>query len=133
MKAIHLPVRFINGAVASTGTFDTIIKQRIIDVLAVSKGERVMRPDYGVGAYNMLYELIEPLIWSDFRTTALAELNRSVSGVTIKDIKISAGPSVSAIDDATTVNISVFYQIPPSQEASVTLTVSDILNEDTYV
>lgn len=132
MKAMYLPVKFVNGSVASTSTFDTIIKQRIIDVLVVSKGERVMRPDYGIGSYNMLYELIDPLIWADFRATALSELNKNVSGVTIKDIKITSGPSAFAVDDATTVNISVFYQIPPSQEASVTLTVSDILNEDTY-
>lgn len=132
MKAIHLPFKFTNGAVSTTSSFDTIIKQKIIDVLAVSRGERAMRPDYGVGSYNMLYELIEPLVWSDFKTSAMDEISRNVSGVTIRDIAISTSTSFAAVDDATTVNISVLYQIPPSQETSVTLTVSDILNEDTY-
>lgn len=73
MKAIYLPFQFKNGKVATVGDFDSIIKQRILDVLAVSRQERVMRPDYGVGAYGMLYELIDPLIWADFKEVAMRD------------------------------------------------------------
>jgi phage baseplate assembly protein W len=131
MRSIYLPLKFNNGKIATTTDFDTIIKQKIVDVLAVSRGERVMRPQYGVGAYGMLYTTIDPLVWADFKQEALLAMSEDVSGVIIHDIKIESGDP-KQLSDPTTVTITVTYQIPTSQISSVTLNVSDILNEDMY-
>ena len=132
MKAIYLPFQFKNGKVATVGDFDSIIKQRILDVLAVSRQERVMRPDYGVGAYGMLYELIDPLIWADFKEVAMREISNNITGVTIHDIIISNNDGSQLSNTQTSVSISVSYEILPSQKTSVTLSVSDFLSEDNY-
>lgn len=132
MKAIYLPLQFKNGKIATVGDFDSIIKQEILDVLSVSMQERVMRPDYGVGAYGMLYELIDPLIWIDFKETAMREISNNVTGATIHDIIISNNNQSQLSDSQTSISISVFYQIMPSQKSSVTLSVGDFLSEDNY-
>jgi phage baseplate assembly protein W len=132
MRSIYLPFQFNNGKVATTADFDAIVKQKIVDVLAVSKTERPMRPEYGIGAYTFLYEPIDPLIWEDFKQDAMMELREFVSGVRITDIVISEGSSYGGEEEGSTLYITVYYSINPSQKSSVTLTVSDILNEDTY-
>lgn len=132
MKAIYLPFQFKNGKVATVGDFDAIIKQQILDVLTVSRQERVMRPDYGVGAYGMLYELIDPLVWEDFKEVAMREISDNVRGVTIRDIVISNDDQSQMSNTQAAVSISVFYEILPSQKSSVTLSVSDFLSEDNY-
>lgn len=132
MRSIYLPFQFNNGKVATTTDFDTTVKQKIIDVLAVSKTERPMRPDYGIGTYTFLYEPIDPLIWEDFKQDALMDLREFVSGVRIIDIVISEGNSYGGEEDGSTIYVTVYYSINPSQKSSVTLTISDILNEDTY-
>lgn len=132
MKAIYLPFQFKNGKVATVGDFDAIIKQQILDVLTVSRQERVMRPDYGVGAYGMLYELIDPLVWEDFKEVAMREISDNVRGVTIRDIVISDNDQSQMSNTQTSISISVFYEILPSQKSSVTLSVSDFLSEDNY-
>ena len=131
MRAIYLPLKFNNGKIATTTDFDTIIKQKIVDVLAVSKGERVMRPQYGVGAYGMLYTSIDPLVWADFKQEALLAIAEDISGVIIRDIQIASGDP-RQLSEPTAVTITVTYQIPTSQISSVTLNISDILNEDMY-
>lgn len=132
MKAIYMPFQFKNGSVATVGDFDGIIKQQILDVLTVSRQERVMRPDYGVGAYSMLYELIDPLVWEDFKEVAMREISDNVRGVTIRDIVISDNDQSQMSNTQTSISISVFYEILPSQKSSVTLSVSDFLSEDIY-
>jgi hypothetical protein len=132
MKAIYLPFQFKNGSVATVGDFDSIIKQQILDVLSVSNEERVMNPDYGVGAYSMIYELIDPLIWEDFKEVAMREISNNVRGVNIMDIVISSNDPEQMGSEQTSVYISVFYEISPSQKSSVTLSVSDFLSEDIY-
>jgi phage baseplate assembly protein W len=132
MKSIFLPFQFKNGQVATVGDFDSIIKQEILDNLAVSRQERVMHPDYGVGVYGMLYEMVDPLVWSDFKQMAISEISSNVTGATIYDITISTGDQPQYGDTETAVSVSVSYQIAPSQKSSVTLSVSDILSEENY-
>jgi hypothetical protein len=91
-----------------------------------------MNPDYGVGAYSMIYELIDPLIWEDFKEVAMREISNNVRGVNIMDIVISSNDPEQMGSEQTSVYISVFYEISPSQKSSVTLSVSDFLSEDIY-
>ena len=91
-----------------------------------------MRPDYGVGAYGMLYELIDPLVWEDFKEVAMREISDNVRGVAIRDIVISDKDQSQMSNTQTSISISVFYEILPSQKSSVTLSVSDFLSEDNY-
>lgn len=91
-----------------------------------------MHPDYGIGVYGMLHEVIEPLVWADFKQMAVTELSSNIIGATIHDMAISSNDQPQFGETQTSVSISVSYEIAPSQKASVTLSVSDILSEDIY-
>lgn len=133
MKAIKLPVTFKNGALVSTTDLNQIFKQKIIDVLVTSKQERVMLPEYGAGTYSLLYEMLDPMVFADFKTDALQELAQHVTGVDIVDLKMSSGESFRQDQDSTTLSITVLYRIPPHQVTSTTFTVSEFLSEESFM
>lgn len=133
MKSIKLPVTFKNGALVSTTDLNQIFKQKIIDVLVTSKQERVMLPEYGAGTYSLLYEMLDPMVFADFKTDALQELTQHVTGVDIVDLRMSSGESFRQDPDSTTLSITVLYRIPPHQVTSTTFTVSEFLSEESFM
>lgn len=137
MKAIKLPVSFSGGRLQTTTDVNTIIRQKIIDVLVTSKQERVMLPDYGGDAYTLLYEMMDPTVFADFKTDAIQELSRHVTGAQIIDIVINTGDAlqntIQNADYDTSVNITVYYRIPPQRATSVTFTVSEFLTDESQL
>lgn len=132
MKSIKLPLSFNNGGLSTTTDLHQIFKQKIIDVLVTTKRERVMIPEYGAGVYSLLYEMLDPMVFTDFKTDAIQELSRNVSGVNIVDIRISTADSLRADPENTTLDITVLYRVPPHQVTSTTLTVSEFLSEESF-
>lgn len=133
MKAIKLPLSFRNGALVSTTDLHQIFKQKIIDVLVTSKQERVMIPEYGADVYSLLYTMLDPMIFADFKADALLELSQGVTGVDIVDILLSSGESLTSSDESTTLSITVLYRVPPHQVTSMTFTVSEFLSEESFM
>lgn len=132
MKAIKLPLSFNNGRLQTTTDLHQIFKQKIIDVLVTSKRERVMIPEYGCSVYSLLYEMLDPMVFTDFKTDAIQELSRHVSGATIVDLVISEADSLRADPENTTLDITVLYRVPPYQVTSTTFTVSEFLSEESF-
>lgn len=137
MKAIKLPVSFNGGRLETTTDINQIIKQKIIDVLVTSKQERVMLPEYGGNAYSLLFEMMDPTIFADFKTDAIQELSRHVAGAQIMDITLAGGDArqttIQNADYDTSVNITVYYRIPPQRATSVTFTVSEFLTDESQL
>lgn len=133
MRTIKLPISFQNGRLATISDINQIIKQKIIDVLVTSKNERVMIPEYGSGAYSLLYESMDPTVFADFRADALQELAVNVTGATILDVVLAEGISLGSGDYNTTLTINVVYQIPPYPITSTTFSISDVLTEDSFL
>lgn len=132
MRSLKLPISFQGGRVATTSNIETIVKQKIIDVLVTSRGERVMNMGYGSGAYSYLYEPMDPLIFADFKQEAISDLHRNVSGVEIMNINIGV-PSSLYDGENTTVTVTVSYRIPPMQVTSMTFNISEFLTEDSFL
>lgn len=86
MKSIRVPFSVDGGSIASTTDYDTIIQQKIIDVLVTSFYERPMRPAYGAGTWGSLFEAIDELEMADFRIDASNAVSKNVSAVTIRNI-----------------------------------------------
>lgn len=132
MKAIKLPLSFNNGGLQTTTDLHQVFKQKIIDVLVTSKRERVMIPEYGCSVYSLLYEMLDPAVFTDFKTDAIQELSRNVSGATIVDLTVSTSDSLRADPENTTLDITVLYRVPPHQVTSTTFTVSEFLSEESF-
>jgi phage baseplate assembly protein W len=116
MPSIYTPFRIDgSGRVARTNTPERIVEQQIIDVLTTSKFERVMRPTYGAGATRLLYEPVDGLIYGEFRTDALMELNKQISIASISNMIIqpSENPYIDE-DPSVVIEIKVQYSMAMS-------------------
>ena len=110
MPSIYTPFRIdAAGRVAKTNTPERIAEQQIIDVLTTSKFERVMRPTYGAGATQLLWEPVDDLIYGEFKTDALMELNKQMSSASIKNLIIQPA-SVPYVDEDPSVVLEIKVQ-----------------------
>lgn len=125
MKSIAVPFRFSGGRVAVTRNYDKIIRQKIVDVLTTSPPERMGLPNYGASLYELLFEPIDELVESDFKTDAIIELQDRVSGVTIHDLYIRQNEFYES-----TAEITVYYSLPLSPAQTLTFTVTSQLTEE---
>ena len=126
MTSLKTPFSFTqNGTVAVETDARKQVEQRIIDTLVTTQGERLMRPLYGAGATELLFEPVDNLLYGEFRIDALNELSRQVSGVTIEDLSISPATSMMTDLYETTLNISVRYKIGPFDRGSLNLYLGD--------
>lgn len=125
MKSIAVPFRFSGGRVAVTRNYDKIVRQKIVDVLTTSPPERMGLPNYGASLYELLFEPIDELVESDFKTDAIIELQDRVSGVTIHDLYIRQNEFYES-----TAEITVYYSLPLSPAQTLTFTVTSQLTEE---
>jgi phage baseplate assembly protein W len=125
VKSIAVPFRFSGGRVAVTRNYDKIIRQKIVDVLTTSPPERMGLPNYGASLYELLFEPIDELVESDFKTDAIIELQDRVSGVTIHDLYIRQNEFYES-----TAEITVYYSLPLSPAQTLTFTVTSQLTEE---
>ena len=51
------PVAVDEGAAIAQAAYEESIRQSIWIILATAKGERVMRPDFGCGIYDLVFEI----------------------------------------------------------------------------
>lgn len=60
-KGIAFPVRF-DAAIGDLeqAAFEESVRQSILIILGTAKGERVMRPDFGCGIYDLVFEPSTP-------------------------------------------------------------------------
>lgn len=133
MKSLRMPISFTNGRLTTLSDIQSIVKQKIIDVLVTSNRERVMNPNYGAGAYGLLYDTLDPLVFADFKQEALSDLNQNVSNARILDIIIQNKDSLYVGETNTTLEVNVVYQIPPHQQTVMTFEVSEFANESAFI
>lgn len=126
MPTVKIPFSISsNGTVSQVTDARRAVEQRITDVLVTTKGERVMRPAYGAGMTELLFEPIDDLLYGEFRVDGLDELARSVSGVTIEDLSIT--PADSGLTDMyeTSLNVGVTYKVGPFDRGAVSVYLGD--------
>jgi phage baseplate assembly protein W len=125
MKNISIPFQFSGGRVGATTDVDSIARQKIIDVLTTIPHERFGTPNYGAGIKGLLFEPIDELVEADFKTDAITEVHRRVSGVTIHDIRVQQN-----FVDESTADVFVYYSLPLSPVQTLTFTITATLTEE---
>lgn len=128
MKTISIPFRFASdtGGVSSSTSLRSAIEQQIIDILSTTPGERVMNPRYGAGLKSLLFEMMDPLVFAEYRLDAISELNEYMTLAKIQDLVITTpDTSFYASPEETTIRVSVKYSIPPHDSAVVTFSLTN--------
>jgi len=123
MKSIKTPFSVEDGSTSTTRTFDTIIKQKITDVLITSSNERPTRPGYGGNVWANLFDTFGELEQADYKVDLISSISRNVSSVTVRDVLFTKPePGV--------VSITVLYSTPLSAVARLTLNLPTPFNEE---
>lgn len=114
MPSIRVPFAIdSSGRVGTTTTPEQIAQQQIIDILTTAKFERIMRPYYGAGANQLLFEPVDDLIYSEFRNDALQELSRSLRIAKVMDIRVRPADASTVGGEGTALDIWVRYTMVP--------------------
>lgn len=127
MKSIKVPFKFNGGRVDTTSLPTVAAEQKIINVLATNKYERVMKPRYGANIRELLYEEIDELSIADFVVDAKHQASDNISRVSILDIKLSPIDTVASyVNPETTLGITVFYRIPLGAPQVVSFSIAGL-------
>lgn len=137
MPSIRVPFSIdSSGRVAKAIEPEQIARQQIVDVLTTDKYERVIRPDYGASAQQLLFEPVDDLIYSEFKMDALQELEQSLTIAAVTDLKVRP-VSVPATGDEgqNTLEIWVRYKMLPFIQNSFTfqITTPSALTEESII
>lgn len=129
MPSIRVPFSLSSsGRINTTSSVEKIVEQQIIDVLTTGKRERVMRPTYGAGANQLLFEPVDALVYSEFKTDAIPEINRNlstgyVSNLSVKPLEV---PIVNE-NPETSLSITAAYSVRQGTRQTLTFTISNPL------
>jgi|Laugrespbdmm15sd_2_1035082.scaffolds.fasta_scaffold150419_2 hypothetical protein len=137
MTSIRVPFSInASGKVAKTLDPQVVAEQQIIDVLTTDKFERVLRPDYGASAQQLLFEPMDDLVFSEFKMDALQELNRNLTIATVSDIRIRPlSVPVTGDEGQNVLEIWVRYKMLPFTQTSFTfrITAPSYLTEESIL
>lgn len=83
------PVRLDSqsGSVA-TAAFEDDVKQAIRIILGTAPGERVMRPDFGCGIYDMVFEIIDSATLTRITHLVTDALTRYEARIELTDVSV---------------------------------------------
>lgn len=128
MKVIKIPFSFTDGGVAETTDILKATEQKIIDNLTTRTGERAINTNYGLGIQNLLYEMVNPLVFDDFKTDAIIRLNNELDSGKVLDMSISYpnSPEMAFVEDSV-ISVNIVYSMPMNGTRTLTFNVtSDI-------
>lgn len=129
MSSIKMPFGTdFSGKIAFTNDQNITARQQITDVLVTGKGDRVMKPTYGAGAMDLLFEPVDNLVFSEFRMDALGELSRSLTGVSVQDLVVKPSEAGSFDDYDTTLQVAVRYKVGPLTTSSYSFSIGNASN-----
>jgi uncharacterized protein len=104
-KGWQFPVDVDAGGALAVAEYEESVRQSIWVVLGTAKGERVMRPDFGCGIYDMVFGVNS--------STAASEAAEEVRDALVSfEPRIDVlGVEVSPGDDGEVLYISIDYQV----------------------
>ena len=123
-RVLKVPFNVNGGSVSSVRELDTIVEQKIINVLVTGKFERPMDPEYGAGVQSLLFDTIDELVQADFDIDARDELASNITGLRVLDIRVRQSADSEA-------EITVYYSTPlsPAKRTVFTVPISLLTEE----
>jgi len=134
MAVIKTPFNIAaSGKIAVEKLTDKIVVQKIKDYVMTRQFERPMSPLYGANTHYLLFENFDDLVFQEYKTETIRELNKHISGAEVVGMAIKPNKSFSLFtDDESTMNIEVQYRLPLGgiRTAEFELVAPLNLNED---
>lgn len=87
--AIDFPFRFEGGSLATTGNYQKLVRNQLIDTLMTNLRERIMRPDYGADIQSLLFAPSDELRWNDTSAIIQERLSFAVPRALIDSVTVT--------------------------------------------
>jgi phage baseplate assembly protein W len=104
-KGWQFPVALDERGEVELAEYEESVRQSIWVILGTSKGERMMRPDFGCGIYDMVFEVNSSTTASQAAEEVRDALLSFEPRIDVLNIEVSPG------DDGEVLYISIDYQI----------------------
>jgi hypothetical protein len=78
----------IDGSITMSA-YETNVKESIFIILNTAQGERIMRPDFGCGIHNLVFETIDTTTLTLIEDTVRQALTLWEPRIKVKEVKIS--------------------------------------------
>ncbi|MDJ0693227.1 GPW/gp25 family protein [Mastigocoleus sp. MO_188.B34] len=89
-KGLGFPVTVNDNSILAEAAFEESIRQSIWIILATAKGERVMRPDFGCGIYDLVFEVNSPSTVGKVSQAVREALLRFEPRIDVLDVQVTS-------------------------------------------
>jgi phage baseplate assembly protein W len=104
-KGWQFPVAVDDRGELEVAAYEESVRQSIWLILGTAKGERVMRPDFGCGIYEMVFEVNSSTTAAEAAEAVRDALLSFEPRIDVLDIEVSPG------EDGEVLYISIDYQV----------------------
>lgn len=111
-RGVAFPLAFEDGDI-QPANFEDSVRQSIWIILSTAKGERAMRPDFGCGIYDFVFEMITPSTIGKVTQAVREALLRFEPRIDVMDIQVI--PKSDA--EGEKLYISIDYQVRATNNA----------------
>lgn len=89
MRSFPTPFGVIDGKVATTESYDQIVRCQLLDALTTNQGERVMFPEYGCNVQSALFNPASALERADAASAIKSRLQGLVPRALVETVTLS--------------------------------------------
>ena len=100
-----------------TRTLKEVVSQNLKMLLLTSPGERIMEPTFGVGLYNLLFELNTEFTRSEIKERIFDQVRAYMPFVQIREINL--GPDSGIDIDENSLGVVIKYAIPSTGDVGI--------------
>jgi uncharacterized protein len=111
-RGVGFPIKFDNGDIKDAKDEESI-RQSIMIILGTAKGERVMRPDFGCGIYDLVFEMTTASTAGKISQAVREALLRFEPRIDVIDIQVTP----KSDDEGEKIFISIDYQVRATNNA----------------
>ena len=104
-KGWQFPVGLDQSGAVQVAQYEESVRQAIWIILGTSQGERVMRPDFGCGIYDLVFEINSASTAGTVAQAVRDALLIYEPRIDVRDVRVDAQ------DDGVTLLISIEYQV----------------------
>jgi len=103
---VGFPIRFDSAGAITMAEYEESVRQSIWIILGTSKGERAMRPDFGCGIYDLVFEVNSASTSGKVAQAVREALLVQEPRIDVRDVQVEAPPGAGE-----TLLIHIEYQV----------------------
>jgi hypothetical protein len=106
-RGVGFPINLDSDRAIARADYEDSVRQAIWIILGTAKGERVMRPDFGCGIYDLVFEMNTPSTVGRVAQAVRDALLMFEPRIDVRDVQVAA----VADEDGQKLLISVDYEV----------------------